>query len=96
MTSNNKKVKLKGEKFVIIAIIVLLAVVTPLINVYTQAKLSESNIEVQKLKQEIESQSTVNESLNMQINELASLDNIREVASEQGLSYNNDNIKVMK
>ena len=96
MTSNNKKVKLKGEKFVIIAIIVLLAVVTPLINVYTQAKLSESNIEVQKLKQEIESQSTVNESLNMQINELASLDNIREVASEQGLYYNNDNIKVMK
>ncbi len=96
MTIKSKKVKLKGEKFVIMAILLLLFVATPLIHVYTQAKLSESNIEVQKLRQEIENQNTINESLNMQINELASLDNIREVASEQGLSYNNDNIKVMK
>ena len=29
----------------------------------------------------------------MKINELASLDKIEEVAKEQGLSYNNDNIK---
>ena len=29
----------------------------------------------------------------MKINELASLDKIIEVAHEQGLSYNNDNIK---
>ena len=29
----------------------------------------------------------------MKINELASLDKIEEVAKEQGLSYNNNNIK---
>ena len=40
-------------------------------------------------------QKKVNESLNMKINELASLDKIREVASSAGLSYNNDNIKVI-
>ena len=34
-----------------------------------------------------------NESLEMKINELASLDKIIEVAQAQGLSYNNDNIK---
>ncbi len=94
-TKKIKKKRLKGEKFVIIAIFILF-IATPLINVYTQAKLSESNFEVQKLEQEIEFQNKINESLNMQINELASLDNIREVASSQGLSYNNDNIKVMK
>ena len=31
----------------------------------------------------------------MKINELASLDKIRDVAKENGLSYNNDNIKVV-
>ncbi len=31
----------------------------------------------------------------MQINELASLDKIQEVAKNIGLSYNNDNIKVI-
>ena len=90
-----KKTRLKGEKFVFFALLILF-IATPLISVYVQAKLSESNFEVQKLSQEIEEQTNINESLNMQINELASLDNIREVASSQGLSYNNDNIKVMK
>ena len=32
----------------------------------------------------------------MKINELASLDKIIEVAEEEGLSYNNDNIKVVE
>ena len=31
----------------------------------------------------------------MQINELASLDKIQEVAKNNGLTYNNDNIKVV-
>ena len=94
-TKKNKKKKLKGEKFVLVAIFILL-VATPLLNVYTQAKLSESNIEVEKLKQNIEYQRGINESLSMKINELASLDKIREVASSKGLSYNNDNIKVIE
>lgn len=94
-TKKTKRRRLKGEKFVIIAIFLLL-VATPLLNVFTQAKLTESNIEVEKLKKNIEYQSGINESLNMKINELASLDKIREVASSEGLSYNNDNIKVIE
>ena len=90
-----KKKKFKTQKFLVIAIFVLI-VATPLVNVYTQTKLSESNIEVEKLKQDIEYQSNINESLSMKINELASLDKIREVASNEGLSYNNDNIKVIE
>ena len=34
-----------------------------------------------------------NESLEMKINELASLENIQKVIEEEGLEYNNDNIK---
>ena len=89
-----KKRRLKGEKIVIMAIFLLMAL-TPLINVFTQTKLSESNIEVEKLKKNIEYQANINESINMKINELASLDKIRELATEEGLSYNNDNIVVV-
>lgn len=96
MKKSKKKVRrLKGEKFLIVAIFFLI-VATPLLNVFTQAKLSESNIEVERLKEEIEYQSNINESLNMKINELASLDKIREVATEEGLTYNNNNIKVIE
>ena len=78
-------------------IIIFIAVVsTPLLHVYTKAKLSESNIIVEKLKKNIENQENINESLSMKINELASLDKIREVAENVGLSYNNDNIKVIE
>ena len=48
-----------------------------------------------KAKEIIEKQENINESLNMQINELASLDKIQEVAKNIGLSYNNDNIKIV-
>lgn len=67
----------------------------PICTVFTKALLSESNIEVEQVKSKIEKQSNVNESLSMQIDELASLDKIQEVASEKGLSYNNENIKVI-
>ena len=94
ITKKVKKKRLKGEKFVIFAI-VMISIAIPLLCVFTQAKLSESNIALEKLKQDIEYQTGINESLNMKINELASLDKIREVATSQGLSYNNDNIKVI-
>lgn len=90
-----KKRVLKVEKLLILIIFTILTL-TPLLHVYTKAELSSSNIEVEKLRQEIENQSNINESLSMKINELASLDKIREVATNEGLSYNNDNIKVIE
>lgn len=91
-----KRIKvLKGEKIVWLFIFISI-ITTPLLHVYTKSRLSESNIVVEKLKKNIENQSNINESLSMKINELASLDKIREVASNEGLSYNNDNIKVIE
>lgn len=90
-----KKVKMfKGEKMIWLAILIMLLVV-PITSVYTKAMLSESNIEVERLRNNIEKQQSVNESLNMKISELASLDKIQEVANAIGLHYNNDNIKVV-
>ena len=86
---------LRGEKFIYI-ILVLLLISTPIISVFTKATLSESNIETERLRKKITVQTNTNESLTMQINELASLDKIQEVANELGLTYNEGNVKVIK
>ena len=51
--------------------------------------------ELEKLKSNIEDQELTNQSLSMQIDELASLENIQKIAEEYGLSYINDNIKIV-
>jgi len=84
----------KFEKLLYIFTIVLV-VSAPFVIVFSQATLSKINYEVEKTKKELGTQEKRNESLVMKINELASLDKIQEVADEEGLSYNNDNIKTI-
>ena len=93
MKKRNKKVKiLKGEKM--IYTLILLAVISfPMATVFTKAKLSETNIALEQIKSKVSTQEGINESLSMQVDELASLDKIESVATEKGLSYNNNNIK---
>lgn len=71
----------------------LLLLSAPFATVFLQATLSKVNIEVEQIKKQIKTQEKKNESLSMKINELASLDKMIAVAQEQGLSYNDDNIK---
>ncbi len=93
MRKTHKKVKmLKGEKFLYILIVFAL-ILFPVGTVFTKAVLSETNISLEKMKSKIATQEGINESLSMQVDELASLDKIQEVATEKGLTYNNENIK---
>ena len=93
-----KKRKVKGllpvEKR-LLTFIVILAIFVPVFIVFSQAPLSKSNIEVENLKSKVTKQGEENQSLSMQVDELASLSNIQDVAKEYGLSYNNDNIIVI-
>ncbi len=91
-----KVVKIGRFEKLIYSIAVLLVVALPFTVVFLQASLSKINVEVEQVKNEIKTQEKKNESLSMKINELASLDKIIEVAHEQGLSYNNDNIKTVE
>ena len=93
MKKRNKRVKiLKGEKM--IYTLILFAVISfPIETVFTKAKLSETNIALEQIKNKVSTQEGINESLSMQVDELASLDKIESVATEKGLSYNNNNIK---
>ena len=87
--------KLRGEVSKSILAIILAILAIPVSMVYTQAMLSESNIELEAMKSEVKEQESLNESLKMQISELASLDTIQDVANENGLVYTNGNIKVV-
>jgi len=88
------KKRLKMSKFerLLYIFTFILVLATPFALVFSQATLSEINFEVEKTKKQITTQEKKNESLTMKINELASLEKIQEVAKEQGLSYNNNNI----
>ena len=95
MAKKGQKIKLlKGEKFMYGLLICLLLAI-PMFNVYTSSLLSETNNEVEKIKDNIESQELVNQSLSMQVDELASLENIQKIAEEYELSYVNGNIKII-
>lgn len=95
MAKNHKKVKLlKGEKFMYFLLVALLIAI-PVFNVYTKSMLSETNNKLEKVKKNIERQELVNQGLSMQIDELASLENIESIAETYGLSYNNSNIKTI-
>ena len=66
-----------------------------LCNFVGNAKIQSKNSELQRLKSKIESQEKLNLSMQMKINELASLDNTMQVADTFGLEYNNSNIKIV-
>ena len=94
MKKKNKK-KLKVTKFekVLYIFAIILLLLAPISIVFAKSSLSEINFKVEKMKKMIENQEKTNEGLEMKINELASLDNIKNVIKAEGLSYNNDNIK---
>ena len=84
--------KMQREKkvyrfFVVSTILLVLGII------YSRAVLGKINIEIQELSSEIKEENDDNQSLAMKINEMVSLDKIREVSDELGLKYNNKNIK---
>lgn len=89
--------KIKTSKFVklIYTLAILLVISFPIVSIASKAFVSKLNFDVEKLKKKVNTQEKTNQSLTMKINELASLENIQEVAKEYGLEYNNDNIKVV-
>ena len=91
------KKRLKMSKFerLLYSLAIFLLVIAPVSIIFSKATLAKINFEVEKQKAQIEEQEKTNESLAMTIDELASLTKIQEVAAEQGLSYNNSNIKTV-
>ncbi len=95
MKKVKKRIKISKFEKLLYTLAVTLLVLSPVSIVFSKATLSKINFEVEKKKNDIEKQEKTNEGLAMTIDELASLTKIQEVAEEQGLSYNNDNIKTV-
>ena len=93
MKKYKKRVKMSKFERLIYSLAIFLLVIAPISIVFSKATLAKINFEVEKQKKEISAQKKTNESLSMTIDELASLTKIQEVAEQQGLSYNNNNIK---
>ena len=98
------KKKKKGKRFkflnsiegaiykICIAIIITLVVLI----VCTETSLAQVNVDVQKKEKEVEIQKKKIESLEMKIDEMTSLDHIKEISLEYGLSYHSENIRTIK
>lgn len=93
MKKMRKRVKISKFERLIYTLAVILLVISPVSIVFSKATLAKVNFDVEKEKKEIAIQKKTNESIAMTIDELASLTKIQQVAEEQGLSYNNNNIK---
>ncbi len=94
-TKKNKKKTSKFDK-IMFRSLTTLSIILVLSIVFSQISLSKVNLEVEKLKIKVNDQENVNQSLSMKINEMASLENINNISSELGLSYNNENIKTIE
>jgi len=93
MKKMRKRVKISKFERLIYTLALFLLVIAPVSIVFSKATLAKVNFDVEKEKREIAIQKKTNESIGMTIDELASLTKIQQVAEEQGLSYNNNNIK---
>ncbi len=96
MKTVKKQVKMSKFERLLYSFTMFLLVIAPISIVFSKATLAKVNFEVEKQKKEIEVQKKTNESLEMTIDELASLTKIQEVAEQQGLSYNNNNIRTVQ
>lgn len=84
----------KGEK-ILYKSAVFCFVMTIILKVFCGASVSHLSMNVEKINYEIENQEKKNESLVMKVNELTSFDKIKNIVSDMGLAYNNDNIVVI-
>lgn len=84
----------KGEKLLYMSAIFCLSI-TVVLKVFCMAGLSHLSMEVEQLRYEISVQEKTNESLTMKVNELTSFEKIKDVVSDMGLAYNNDNIVII-
>jgi len=71
-------------------------VFTVVIRVFCSASISNLKMDIEKVSYKIENQEKKNQSLVMQVNELTSYEKLSPILKEMGLTYQNENIVVVK
>lgn len=84
----------KGEKMLYsLSFVCLLGIVVT--KIFFGASITNLSMNIEQTKYDIETQEKKNESLAMKVNELTSFDKVKDIVSEMGLAYNNDNIIII-
>jgi cell division protein FtsL len=91
-----KKKKLSGFERKLLFLTIVLVLFSPFATVCASSMLSKANYEVEVTREEVATQEKSNESLQMKINELASLENLQKVAKKVGLSYTSNSVKTIE
>lgn len=84
-----------GEKFLTLTLGVALSIGASFI-IANQSDIYQVNKEIQLVEQSIQEQQKVNSDLEMQISELSRYERIKEQAEKLGLTFNENNIKVVQ
>lgn len=84
----------KGEKIIYLSGIVCMVSVV-LLKIFFGAGIGNYKMSNETLRNQIATEQKNVESLTMQVNELTSYDNLKDIVKELGLAYNNDNIIVI-
>lgn len=84
----------KGELLLYsMAVVCLFGIVVS--KVFVGAGITYLNMNISQIEYDIADQEKQNESLTMKVNELTSFDKVKDVVSDMGLAYNNDNIIII-
>lgn len=97
MKKNTKRKKFfcKFERFMYKLFIVIITILVIGV-VFSETTMAQVNVDVQKQEDKVLEQKKKIDSLEMKIDEITSLENIKEVSREYGLTYNSDNIRTIE
>lgn len=94
MKKKKQKVFCKFESFMYkLCIVIIIGLVIGI--VCSETSMAQVNVDVQKKESEVEVQKKKLASLEMKIDEMTSLDRIKEISNEYGLSYRSENVKTI-
>ena len=95
MKKNKKKKNNNFESFLYkVCIIVVIALIVGI--VCSETTLARVNVDVQRQEKEVATNKKKLESLKMKIDEMTSLDRIKEISQEYGLEYHSENIRTIE
>lgn len=94
MKKKKKKKLCKFEKFMY-KLCIFLTISLVVLIICSETSLARINLDVQKLNDKVDEQTKLNESLEMKIDEMTSLERIKKISEEYDLSYNSEQIKTI-
>lgn len=96
MKKKKKKSFFSDFEWKVYKVCIFITILLVVLVVCSETSLAQVNVEVQRVEEDVLRVARALDSLEMKIDEMTSLDRIKEVSLEYGLSYNADNVKTIK